>query len=298
MTKAKHKKTREQEKAPKPAMADVAIGLMELAKTVAAQPPEEAPAPVNPLSQWDAIPEIDSRSPADCFAVLQPECDRTYVEQFRLLRTQLLLHRSRLDKEIEFRTVAVMSTIAGEGKTFTAANLAAVLAVSTGHKVLLMDANPAGPGVHGQLGMQPDPGLVHALASPEDWMSCLRRLPGAPLYVMPRGTGRSNALNNVDFEPLPVLLEVLRSHFEWIILDGASFSLSADAQWLAALADGNLLVVRQGAATFSGVQDSLRRIPPERLVGVVMNERKLKSGLRLRIRYRPNGASAAGAAAR
>ena len=129
------------------------------------------------------------------------------------------------DAPIDFRTVAVMSTVAGEGKTFTAANLAAVLAVSTGHKVLLMDANPLGPGFHAQLGMSPDPGLVHALASPEDWMKCLRRLPGAPLYVMPRGAQRSNALNNVDFEPLPTLLEVLRSHFEWIILDGTSFSV-------------------------------------------------------------------------
>lgn len=267
-------------------MAEVAAGLMELVKQVSAQP---EPPPANPQSQWDAVPQMADDATAACFPVLSADCDRTYVEQFRLLRTQLLLHRSRLDKEMDFRTVAVMSTIAGEGKTFTAANLAAVLAVSTGTKVLLMDANPAGAGFDKQMGVTPDPGLVHALAAPEDWMKCLRRMPGAPLYVMPRGAGRSNALNSLDFEPLPVLLEVLRSHFEWIILDGATFSISADAQWLASLADGNLLVVREGAPTFSGLQDSLNRIPPEKLVGVVMNQRRMKTGLRLRVKYARNG---------
>ncbi len=294
MTKTKPKKPEPVEKTQKDPMADVAVGLMELARTVSHQPAGPA-TPADPAAPWAAIPEARLDPESSPFAVLQQDCDRTYVEQFRLLRTQLLLHRARLDKEIDFRTVAVMSTIAGEGKTFTASNLAAVLAVSSGHKVLLMDANPTGAGFHVQLGMDPDPGLVHALATPEDWMKCLRRLPGAPLYVMPRGSGRSNALNNVDFEPLPALLEVLRSHFEWIVLDGASFSLSADAQWLAALADGNLLVVRQGTTTFNGVQDSLRRIPPERLVGVVLNERKRKFGIRCRIRY-SFGATGAAAA--
>ncbi len=272
------------------AMADVAAGLMELAKTVATQPPDPAAIKPNPEWLWDSVPHVYIDPALESFAVLQPACDRTYVEQFRLLRTQLLLHRSRLDKD-DFRTVAVMSTIAGEGKTFTASNLAAVLAISTGSKVLLMDANPAGAGFHAQLGMDADPGLVSALAAPEEWMKSLRRVPGTPLYVMPRGTQRSNALNSVDFEPLPSLLEVLRSHFEWIILDGTSFSISADAQWLAALADGNLLVVRQGGPTFNGVQDSLKRIPPERLVGVVMNERKArKPAFRCRVRYARNGA--------
>lgn len=257
-------------------LADVAAGLAELSRTLGDTEAADrnSKAAENASDQWRAVQPLRMESPGEAFPVMHAACDRTYIEQFRLLRTQLLLHRSRVGRDCDFRCVTVMSTLAEEGKTFTAANLAAVLAISSGQRVLLMEADPLGPGFHAQLGMTSNPGLVHALAAPEDWMKCLRQLPGTPLYVMPRGTPNSNVLNQVDFEPLPVLLEVLRSHFEWIVIDGTSFSESPDAQWLAALADGNLLVVRQGLATFNQVNDALRRIPPERLVGVVMNQRK------------------------
>lgn len=266
-------------------LADVAAGLAELSRTFGGPDTEarEQRAAQQTFDQWKAVEPLRVNSPGEAFLILHPSCDRAYVEQFRVLRTQLLLHRTRVGRDCDFRCVSVMSTLPEEGKTFTAANLAALLAVSTGQRVLLMEADPAGPGFHAQLGMTPNPGLVHALTAPEEWMRCLRQLPGVPLYVMPRGTQRSNALNPVDFEPLPALLEVLRSHFEWIVIDGTSFSESPDAQWLASLADGNLLVVRQGLPTFSQVQDSLRRIPPERLVGVVMNQRQAK---RRRFRFR------------
>jgi Mrp family chromosome partitioning ATPase len=76
------------------------------------------------------------------------------------------------------------------------------------------------------------------------------------------------------FTPLPHLLEILRWQFEWIIVDGAAFASSPDARWLPAVTDGTLLVVRESASSFGAVQESLASIPPERLVGVVFNQRK------------------------
>jgi Mrp family chromosome partitioning ATPase len=99
---------------------------------------------------------------------------------------------------------------------------------------------------------------------------------------MPRGrvTGRV-----IDFSPLQSLLSQIRRQFEWVVLDGASFSTSPDAEWLASVTDGTVLVTQGGTVGFSDFQDSLLKVPEGHLVGVVFNQRaqpKQSFGLRLR----------------
>ncbi len=87
------------------------------------------------------------------------------------------------------------------------------------------------------------------------------------LSVMPRGRTTSRVL---DFTNLPRLFANLRRHFEWIVLDGTSFATAPDAEWLTSVADGTMVVAQGGSADFSASQDTLMRIPQERLVGVAV----------------------------
>jgi Mrp family chromosome partitioning ATPase len=220
------------------------------------------------------------------FAVLNPGCNVQYLEQFRLLRTQLLLHRARLGGADAFRAVSVMSSEPGEGKSFTASNLACVLAGTAGQNVLLIDANPQGRAL--PIGVAAEgPGLRSALESPNTWRGCVRRVPDTSLLVMPRGMAPASG-RPWNLEPLPALLEELTGYFEWIVLDGASFRTSPEAPWLASISDGTLLVVQGSAAGFGAVRDSLERIPGDRLAGVVFNQQKPqpKPGFRLKLRIR------------
>src|SRR3546814_2669751 len=56
------------------------------------------------------------------------------------------------------------SDLPGEGKTFSAVNLALSLAVEADHDVLLIDADIAKPSVLDALGLEDGPGLMDALA--------------------------------------------------------------------------------------------------------------------------------------
>jgi Mrp family chromosome partitioning ATPase len=203
------------------------------------------------------------------FSLLNPACSNEYREQFRLLRTQLMLHRTRFERENDFRTVCVMSTQKGEGKSFTSSNLAAVLAVAGGQRVLLIDSDTGSLPLPIGVPLSEGAGLPYALSAPEDWTRTVYHVKGTPLYVLPRGT--ANPSHSLDLEPLARLLGVLRHQFEWIIVDGAAFASCPEAPWLTAVTDGTLLVVRESAASFGAVQESLASIPPERLVGVVFN---------------------------
>ena len=162
-----------------------------------------------------------------------------------------------------------MSTNKGEGKTFTASNLAAVLAIAGTEKVLLIDSDPESPPLKIGITLPEEAGLAYALSEQADWTRAVQRVKGTQLYVMARGGCLPS--HNLDFGPLQSLLEALRPHFEWIVLDGAGFASCPDAQWLSASTDGTLLVVRENASTFGAVQASLASIPPEKLIGVVFN---------------------------
>jgi Mrp family chromosome partitioning ATPase len=221
------------------------------------------------------------------FAALHPECSQEYVERFQLLRTQLMLHRTRSLPSLDFRTLAVMSTHRGEGKSFTATNLAATLATNTRQGVLLIDGNPEGAEL--PLGVDVlKGGLTHALAEPDKWMQSIYSVKNSMLYVMPRGrvTGRS-----IDFSQLQRLLSLMRRQFEWVIFDGASFATSPDAEWFSSVTDGTVLVTQGGTVGFGDFQESLMKVPEGRMVGVVFNQRKPASpafGLRLRFSGRWN----------
>jgi Mrp family chromosome partitioning ATPase len=214
------------------------------------------------------------------FATLHPECAQDYLERFQQLRTQLLLHRSRLGSN--FRSIAVMSTRRGEGKSFTATNLASVLAAGSTQGVLLIDGNPEGAEL--PLGVDVlKGGLTQALLEPEKWAQAIHSVKDSTLSVMPRGRAISRSL---DFTNLPRLLAQLRRHFEWVVLDGTSFATAPDAEWLSSVADGTLLVTQGGTVNFDAFQDTVQRIPQERMVGVVFNERpQPKESFKLRLKF-------------
>jgi Mrp family chromosome partitioning ATPase len=266
--------------------------LTQLSDNLVSMPPVEPPTKPAASPKPKAPRKRSLASVGECqpltrdglFSLLDPDCSSEYSEQFRLLRTQLMLHRTRFDQDQDFRVVCVMSTQKGEGKSFTASNLAAILAVAGDQRVLLIDSDPEGAPLPIGIPLPEKAGLDCVLSGPADWTRTVHRVKGTPLYVMARGSSKSRG--HLDFEPLPRLLEALRAQFEWIVVDGAAFASCPDAPWLTAVTDGTLLVVRESASSFGAVQESLASIPPERLVGVVFNQCKSKPKSLLRVRIK------------
>jgi len=76
--------------------------------------------------------------------------DTPIAEEYRKLKTVIL----RMTRE-EFRnTIMVTSSISGEGKSLTSANLAIMMAREFGQTVLLVDSDLRRPSLHEYLGMR------------------------------------------------------------------------------------------------------------------------------------------------
>ncbi|MCZ8323655.1 MAG: AAA family ATPase [Sphingomonadaceae bacterium] len=118
------------------------------------------------------------------------------LEEFRIIKRQLLFNASQLQQQgmgMAAQRVLICSPHPGEGKTFTAVNLALSIAAEKETEVLLVDADFAKPSVLSALGLPGGKGLMDALADPTlDVADCVVGTDIAGLWVLPTGNATTS----------------------------------------------------------------------------------------------------------
>ena len=115
----------------------------------------------------------------------------TLLEEFRIIKRLLLLNAGQLAQQgmgPAAQRVLICSPHPGEGKSFTAVNLALAIAAEKETEVLLVDADFAKPSVLSMLGLPGGPGLMDALTDPKlDVADCVIGTDISGLWVLPAG---------------------------------------------------------------------------------------------------------------
>lgn len=168
--------------------------------------------------------------------------ERTFIaEQFRALRVSLTLNRSKSD----FRKILVTSTIAGEGKSFIALNLAFTFAL-TGKRVVLLELDINNPNICNKLNIDPSPGIADYLQNKCSLESIIKQYddPGN-LFVIPAGRyPESHFSELLEAGKIQELINHLGNLFDYVIIDIAPVGSITDAYILSACCDKTLYVVR------------------------------------------------------
>lgn len=191
----------------------------------------------------------------------------TPAEEFRTLRTRL----NHLQTLQPLHTVIVTSPSPAEGKTFTAVNLALAQAHLAENAVLLADFDLRRPIVHSLFQVDRSPGLSDYLTGQCSFSQALRRLEGMNLYLLPAGSPVKNPLELLNMRQAKALFEELPRAFNWAIFDTPPLLFSADANLLATLADGTVLVVKIGSTTFDSVTRAMQSLCENNVLGIVAN---------------------------
>jgi capsular exopolysaccharide synthesis family protein len=189
------------------------------------------------------------------------------TEEFRTLRSRLYSLREKM----ALRKVLVTSALPKEGKSFTSANLAQVLARQHGRRVLLIDADLRAPRLHMMLGTSSSPGLTDYLQGSSDEFAIMQRGPMENLFFVPCGQEISDPADLVANGRLKVLLQRVESLFEWVIVDSPPALPVSDSMVLAKACDGVLLVVRSNATPVDMARRARQEFPDETLIGLVLN---------------------------
>jgi protein-tyrosine kinase len=208
---------------------------------------------------------LSEDSPLMPFIPLEPSHQRA-GEQYRIIRTKIVQHpRSP-------RVMVVSSVDSGDGKTVSAVNIAAALALKSDVNVLLIDGDLRRGKISDLLGLPNSPGLTDVMVgtqSPHEAIIQVEQFPN--LHVLTAGTGLTNPTELLDSLRWRILVQELRKQFDYVVLDTPPIGSVADCDLIQAVSDGILLVARQDYTNRSRCMKAISSIPPERLLGVVLN---------------------------
>ena len=191
----------------------------------------------------------------------------TPAEEFRTLRTRL----NHLQTLQPLHTIVVTSPSPAEGKTFTAVNLALAQSHLAETSVLLADFDLRRPIIHNLLQVDRAPGLSDYLSGQCTFPEALRRIEGMNLYFLPAGSPVKNPLELLNMRQAKALFEELPRVFNWAVFDTPPLLFSADANLLATMADGTILVVKIGSTTFDNVTRAMQSLCENNVLGIVAN---------------------------
>src|SRR5688572_197211 len=187
-------------------------------------------------------------------------------EQYR--RLAAVLHDAH--NATGLRVVMVASAVAGEGKTLTASNLALTFSESYQKRVLLIDADLRRPSLHSVFRLDTAMGLGDGLLSTGETKMLVRQV-SSRLAVLPAGRPSSDPMAGLTSDRMRRLLEEAKQSFDWVILDTPPVMLLPDANLLAAMVEGAVLVVRAGSTSHELVKRAADAIGRSRILGVVLN---------------------------
>jgi capsular exopolysaccharide synthesis family protein len=191
------------------------------------------------------------------------------AEKFRALATRL----ENLRKQRELKSLQVTSSMAHEGKTLVAANLAATLAQNSSSKVLLVEGDLRKPELVSLLGLTDLRGTTQWWSGQDEEISrYIYRFGHLPLWLLAAGSSCDQPSNILQSERFAEVLARLGGTFDWIIVDSTPLLPFVDANLWSRLLNGMLLVVREGEASVKALKKGLEAIDNPNLIGVVFND--------------------------
>ena len=198
--------------------------------------------------------------------MVTPDQPRSAIaEEFRVIKRPLLRNATATGPAAlpNSNVIMVTSSLPGEGKTFSAINLAMSMAMELDFSVLLVDADVSRPSVLKQLGLPREPGLMDVLAGEvSDLSEVLLRTNIEKLAILPAGMPHQRATELLASESMKRLLEQMARRYQdrIIIFDSPPLLVTTEARVLAASMGQVVVVVEAERTTHAAVRSAVATI--------------------------------------
>ena len=195
-----------------------------------------------------------------------PDAPRTTIaDQYRVIKRPLLANATGKGAVAvpNGNLIMVTSSLPGEGKSFTAVNLALSMAMELDHHVLLVDADVAKPSLMGTLGLPPSRGLLDLLLEKNAQMSdVLLRTNVDKLTFLPSGTPHPRATELLASDAMTDLIEDMGRRYadRIVIFDSPPLLQTTEARVLAAHMGQIVMVVQAEKTLESQLRHALSTI--------------------------------------
>jgi exopolysaccharide/PEP-CTERM locus tyrosine autokinase len=214
--------------------------------------------------------------------MLVPEMARSQLaEEYRLIKRPLLTNAyPDAPNGIErANLILVTSSVPGEGKTFSAVNLALSIAMERDKTVLLVDADVAKPAISRLMGFEERSGLIELLVDDSLRVSDVLIKTDIPnLSILPSGEPHQHSTELLASDAMKRLARELSERYEdrIVIFDSPPLLAATQAPVLATLVGQVVLVIESEITPQYIVQESMSKLESCKVVGCVLN--KIKKG--------------------
>lgn len=210
--------------------------------------------------------------------VIHPNSVTPIVELFRLLRNSIEFVLENRKNKI----VLITSTTSGEGKSFTASNLACSFALNNS-KVLLVGMDIRNPQLAEIFQQKKGAGLTDYISgAKENWTDLLsnpiKDIPN--LYVLQAGTIPPNPNELLKSKKVDKFLDEVKHEYDIVVLDSAPLGIISDTYLLSHHADFTLFVTRENVTYKSAISFINTQVKENRFSNlyVLLNGTKAKLG--------------------
>lgn len=265
--------------APSPAAevapASVAVPAVSDVPQRAAQP-AAAEAPPAPVQKSKSV-EIDLDALAAA-GIVSPNAPRSQIaDQYRVIKRPLIANAMGKGASVidNGNLIMVTSSLPGEGKSFTAINLAISIAAELDNTVMLVDADVARPSILRVLGLPPSPGLLDLLAGdPADVSTMLLKTNIDKLTILPSGSPHERATEMLASDAMNRLLADMGKRYSdrIIVFDSPPLLLTTEARVLATHMGQIVMVVQAEKTLRADVQEALSTIEACPVKMIVLNQ--------------------------
>ena len=209
--------------------------------------------------------------------IVTPDQPKTLIaEEFRVVKRPLLTNVTNPAAPIRnSNLIMITSSLPGEGKSFTAANLAISIAMELDRTVLLVDADVARPSLPRLMGFSEERGLLDILQDKTLRLSDVLLKTNIPkLSILPAGTRDTQSTELLASENMGRLLSELSKRYadRIIIFDSPPLLLTTEARVLAARMGQIVFVVRAEETPQSAVREALGTIEACPVKLLVLNQ--------------------------
>jgi tyrosine-protein kinase Etk/Wzc len=226
---------------------------------------------VIPLAEFDDIPayrDDEKIRRIDRQLVTDDYRPTPISEAYRSLRTNLIFSKTHG----RIHTLVLTSMQPGDGKSFTAANLAIIMAQQR-HTTLLVDADLRRGVLHNSFLVPKEPGLTNYLSGAATLNEILKETHVPNLKLVTCGPMFPNPSELLGSPNMKRFLDEVGRRFDFVIFDTPPLAAATDAIVLGAQVDGLALVVRAKRTSYKDTKKRLGLFAnvPVKLLGVVVN---------------------------
>lgn len=170
----------------------------------------------------------------------------------------------------EVKSIAITSSVSGEGSTIVAINLA--IALSNSNKTLLIDSNYINNKTSEIFGINSNIGLKEIIFDNAKLEDAIVKK-NDNLHIISTGDVNVNTMSLLDSKAFDKLLKELNKDYDYIIIDTPAIQASADAKLLLRKVHGSILVVKAESTKKDIIKSTINDINnlSSNLIGIAFN---------------------------